>query len=159
MSFSLAGMLVVVALLVPNLVMVAFPPRNAVERPPALRVLTALERAGQGSCIGLTIMAGDRLGVAMAGPWALPVGLCLVINLGLWLRYVAGGRDAHLLLAPLGPVPIPLALLPVLAFLLVAIAAGSRWLGVATLVLAAGHLGNTWRTFRSSSLARPPRRT
>jgi len=144
MSFSVLGALLVLSLLAADLLLVAFPPRDAVVRPASGPWwLTALERVGQVGSIGLTVMAGPALARGLVGPWGWAVAACVALDLVCWGRYLTRGRTARLLLAPLGPVQIPLATFPVLAFLGAAAAAGSFALGLAGLALAIGHLGST----------------
>lgn len=64
----------------------------------------------------------------------------LALYYALWVRYVAVGLAGAALYRPLWGLPVPMAVLPVLVFLLVAAWLNNAWIAVAALVLAAGHL-------------------
>jgi hypothetical protein len=73
------------------------------------------------------------------------VWLVLVIALvaayyALWARYLLAGRRFALLYATYGPVPVPMALLPVLAFFSASVWLHSWPVGAAATLLAVGHL-------------------
>ena len=147
MTFTLPGLLVALAVLAPNALLLVFRPTTGIPRTTDAGLLfTILERAGQVGCLVVLTMSGARgldgwlVGtlIVVAGYWAL------------WARYLARRRFADLY-APLGPLPIPMAVLPVLAFGLAAAWAASWWLGIAVVLLAVGHLANSWTVYRQLS--------
>jgi len=149
---SWVGVLLAVALLAPSAVLVSMPPRDA---PPAVRVApawTAAERVGQVGALTLLAFAGSGAGRGR-GLWLLAATACVAVYWALWARYVLGGRTSGLLVAPLGPVPIPMAVLPVLAFACAAAWVPSWWLGLAAATLAVGHLRVTWASARATDPA------
>lgn len=145
MTFSFAGAVVSLVVLLPNLLLLAFPPRDALTTRDAGLLATILERAGQVGCLALPFLVGA------AGSWSwwlVPLGLAVATYLALWGRYLADRRTASLY-RPLGPLPIPMAVFPVLAFLSAGGWLGSVFVGASALVLAAGHLPNSWAAWRS----------
>lgn len=137
MGFSPFGLVVSLAVLAPNLLMVAFPPRDPspeVRVPPAL---TWLERAGQALCLVVPVItaAGE-----LRWWWAAPATLALVGYYALWGRYLATGRTFGALYRRLWRVPVPMAILPVIVFLATAAWLSNVWIAVAAVVLAAGHI-------------------
>lgn len=137
MGFSPLGLLVSAAVLAPNLLMIRFPPRDGLPdaRPP--RPLVWLERVGQALCIAVPALVAPG---PLAPWWSVAVALALLLYYGLWARYLRRGRTAALLYRSLWGVPVPMAILPVLAFLAASAWLGSGWIAVAALVLAAGHI-------------------
>ena len=129
------------AVLAPNAVLLAFRPVGGF---PAIRdaglVFTLLERAGQAGCLALLTMSG----VSGLDGWAIAALGAIAVYWGLWLRYLARGRHFADLYAPLGVVPVPMAVFPVAAFALSAAWALSPWLSIAVFALAVGHLANSW---------------
>ena len=74
--------------------------------------------------------------------WWLVVSFVLMILYELyWIRYFRSGRTMTDQYKPFLGIPIPGALLPVLAFFLLAVYGCNPILAAATLVLAIGHLG------------------
>lgn len=74
-----------------------------------------------------------------------PIGLLFLAMLFvpniLWARYFTGGGKIADMYAPLGPIPIPLASLPVVAFALLGIWYASPIAVAAAIVLGIGHIG------------------
>ena len=146
MGFSLPGLLVGLAVLLPNILLLRFPPATGI---PTLRalplVLTMLERAGQVGCLALVTFSGagdpDR--------WLAAALLCVAAYWALWARYLVRGRQFTALFAPLGWLPIPMAVFPVAAFASAAVWAQSGWLALGVGALSIGHLTNSWLIYRS----------
>ena len=145
MTFSIAGAVVSLVVLLPNLLLLAFPPRDGHRTRDAGIVATVVERAGQAGCLVLPFLFG---GPATWSWWLVPLGVAVVAYLALWGRYLADRRTASLYRS-LGPLPVPMAVFPVLAFLSAGGWLASPIVGAAALVLAAGHLPNSWAAWRS----------
>lgn len=150
MTFSIAGAVISLAVLLPNLLLLVFRPRDDIRPRDAGLLATILERAGQGGCLVLPFLVG---GPGAWNLWLVPVVVAIGAYWALWIRYLVDRRTASLYRPlghrPLGPLPIPMAVFPVLAFL-----SAGGWLesvvvGVAALVLAAGHLPNSWAAWKS----------
>ena len=131
MGFSPWGLAIAVAVLAPSLLLLLRPPRPPLPTVRVSPVLSALERGGQAACLVIPVIV---LPAPLAWAWAVPMAVFLAAYLGLWIRYVRR-RDAGTLYRPWGPVPVPMAVLPVAVF-----ATAGAWLGVIWLVLAAGVL-------------------
>ena len=147
MGFSPLGLIVSVAVLAPNLLMIRFPPRDDPEPVRVPVVLVVLERAGQALC--LVVPAITTPG-AVLWWWSIPVALAVLGYAALWLRYLVRGRTTALLYAPVSRIPIPMALLPVVAFLAAAAWLADPWIALAAVVLAAGHIPVSAITARAS---------
>ena len=76
----------------------------------------------------------------MVAPWAIPTVAAIAAYYALWARYLLGGRMAATLYAPWWVVPVPMAIVPVLAFLGAALWLSNPWLAASALILAAGHV-------------------
>ena len=140
-GFSVAGLLIALAILAPNALLLVFPPAGGIPKiPDAGIVLTALERAGQVGCLGLLAASGTE---PFSG-WLVGSLACILAYWSLWARYIARGRKFAELYAALGFIPVPMAVFPVLAFAFAALWLASPWLGIAVAVLAVGHLANSW---------------
>ncbi|WP_241248894.1 hypothetical protein [Rhodococcus sp. X156] len=150
--FSTAGLLIGVAVLGPSLLLLVAPPQEGLAALGAGttttdRVLTVLERLGQAGVLVALVLSGDRYSAPLDGWFAVGAAL-LAGYYALWLRYLLRGRHLALLFGPLAGVPVPLAVLPVLALGCAAAWGRSVWLGTAVVVLAAGHWPTSWRTWR-----------
>lgn len=137
MSFSVAGLLVGLAILLPSLLLLAFRARGTPRLPAESLVLTMLERGGQVGCLVLATITSDVLG---SWWWGAAVIVCVLAYYGLWIRFFSTGRPFLALYAPLGPIPVPMAIFPVLAFLCCAAWLSNWWLAAAAVVLAFAHI-------------------
>jgi hypothetical protein len=147
MTFSIAGAIVSLAVLAPNLLLLVAPPRDGIRTVDAGPLFTVLERVGQVACLVTPALTGSALtGSAVAADWWLaPVAIAVGGYLALWGRYLAV-RRFDVLYRSLGPLPIPMAVLPVVAFLAAGAWLQSWWIVASAVVLAAGHLPNSWAT-------------
>lgn len=131
MGFSPWGLAIAVTVLAPSLLLLALPPLHPLPTVRVSPVLSALERAGQAACLVIPVIV---LPAPLTWAWAVPMAMFLAAYLVLWGRYVRR-RDPGLLYRRWGPVPVPMAVLPVAVF-----ATAGAWLGMIWLVLAAGAL-------------------
>ena len=148
MAFSLTGLILMLLLMLPSVTFfLLFPPKDVPEntsRPH--RVWTVLEKAGQAGCVILLLFTELQIVLSV---WPVLCLLCLVVYYGLWIRYIAKGRDYKWLWAPFLGIPVPLAVFPVAAFGLAAAWGQSIWLGAATAVLAVGHIAVSLNSYKS----------
>jgi hypothetical protein len=144
------SLLITAAVLVPNLVFLAFPPRNVGEYGEAESSVpfTVIERVGQVSAFVLPLF----FPLSFSGAWTLvawvAMGILLASYYALWVRFFAGNRDYALLFRPALGVPAPMATAPVLYFLLSSLVLGSVWQAIAASVLGVGHITTSIREAR-----------
>jgi catechol 2,3-dioxygenase-like lactoylglutathione lyase family enzyme len=140
MGWSPAGTAFAVGLLVPMLVMLIRRPTGTVPQPRFPAAVRAVEPASRVAVLVLLIISADAFDRAPdAMLWAAVAAVA--VHLGWWAcSYFGHGRSPWSLFAPLGPLPVPLAVLPVLALFLFATWGRSVALGVAALVFGAAHV-------------------
>ncbi len=155
MGFSLTGLGIVAAIFLPNLLLLPFPPRGAAPiRPPAPLVIRILERLGQAGCVAVPVISQQAFDSARIDGWFVLMLVSIALYEFLWVRYLPRGRTYAVLFGPLGVIPVPMALFPVLAFGFAAAWSRSIWIGIAAIVLGVGHLAVSWRL---RTRAREPR--
>lgn len=137
MGFSPLGLAVGLAVLAPNLLLVWFPPRVPVPQAHVPRLLGWIERAGQALCLVVPAITSHG---ELVGWWALPVFVALAGYYALWARYLFTGRVGATLYRPWWVVPVPMAILPVVAFLSTAAWLSNPWIAIAATILAVGHI-------------------
>ncbi|QEW02796.1 hypothetical protein [Microbacterium lushaniae] len=137
MGFSLWGLIVSAIVLLPNLLLVALPPRTPLPRPRVPVLWAAAERVGQALC--LVVPAVTAPGGSAPG-WSIVVVVAVVAYLALWGRYLRTGRQAAALFDPVWRVPVPMAILPVVAFAATAAWLLSPWIAASAALLAIGHI-------------------
>ena len=143
------SLLITAAVLVPNLVFLAFPPKNVAKYGKAedSALFTVIERVGQVSAFVLPLL----FPLSFSGTWTLVAWFAMGMLLSyysLWVRFFAGNRDYALLFRPALGVPAPMAIAPVLYFLLSSLVLGSVWQAIAASILGVGHVTTSIREAR-----------
>jgi hypothetical protein len=144
-----ASLVIIAAVLLPNLLYLRFPPKNAntYGKPRDSLAFTVVERAGQVSCFLLPLFFPlSFVGTIVAAAWAV-----MALSLGLyyagWIRFFARDRDYALLFMPMIGIPVPMAISPVVLFLVSSLVLGSIWQAFAAIVLGIGHVTITAREY------------
>lgn len=137
MGFSPIGLIVSVAVLAPNLLLLWWPPRPSLPRVGLPWPIAWLERAGQALCL---VVPSITAFATISWWWTLPAAAAIVGYYVLWGRYLRLGRSGVQLYDRAWGVPVPMALLPVIAFAATSVALSNGWIALAAGVLAAGHI-------------------
>lgn len=141
-GFSYVGLIYLVMLLVPNILWTKYRQTDGDDITES-RVLVLLERIGQASCFCLVLIFSD-FNLAPFTPWSLWLIASFLLMVGYeicWVRYFTGEHIATTLYRSFLGIPLPLATLPVTAFLLLGVYGRVIWLIVAAVVLGVGHVG------------------
>jgi len=146
--FTLSALLFALAILVPNFLMLTLPPADLpANMNDAGWAFTLLERAGQVFCLLLLTFANPRIRDRRDSRiWKSVALVSVALYWMLWARYVISGATFRTLFDPV-VIPIPVAVLPTLAFASIAIYRKDIPLGVFTVVFAIGHFANSWHTW------------
>lgn len=126
--------------MLPNLAWLVSRPADAGDARPVPRVVTPAEHIGRAMVLVLPFFYGLDLRGRYAIPAASAMGLALAIYYAAWIRYFAAGRPATLFAAPLFHVPLPLAAMPTLFFLLSSYLMGSWPMAGASILFGIAHL-------------------
>ena len=157
-GFSWVGAVFLIALFVPNLMWgLSARPENY-DPGSESRVLQALERVGQMLTVAAALVFADT-NLRAWSPWSwwlvAAAVLMVVYEVG-WIRYFIGPRTTWDFYRSLLGVPLPLATLPVAAFLLLGVYGHLLPLITATVVLGIGHIGIHLQHHHSANEDRPP---
>ncbi|HOU13097.1 MAG TPA: hypothetical protein PKZ84_08255 [Anaerolineae bacterium] len=149
------GWLIPLLVLLPNALMVRFPPRDkpqdAPDAPrPLIRLLEVLERLGQVGVFVIPCFYRVRVQGVVAVVSLVVMALALGCYYAGWLRYVRQGCRYALLFAPMWGIPLSLAVSPVVYFAAAAALLRSWPLAMATLALAIGHIAVSERERRKT---------
>ncbi len=143
-GFSYIGLIFLVMLFVPNLLWTKRRPEGyeTLEKSEP-RWLLLLERIGQVlvTAIALCFSDFDPDGFSLWTLWLIAAFLLMVLYEVCWCRYFMGARTLSAFYGNQFGIPVPLATLPVAAFLLLGIYGKVVWLVLAALALGVGHIG------------------
>ena len=142
-GFSIVGVVFLAMLFIPNILWGRRQPLGYAElSEKENRVLLALERIGEVACSCTAVIFVCPQGFSLPWLFWLIAGFALMLLYELaWTRYFNGEEKLADMYRPLGPIPIPLASLPVAAFVLLAVWYQSPIAMVAAVVLGIGHIG------------------
>lgn len=149
MGFHFAGLLVSLVILLPNIAHFIFPPRDVPDKlPPSPWYFTALEQIGRYACFALPLVFGKQIAEQPFSILVVLMGICTAFYYICWIRYFISGREFSLLFKPLWRLPIPMALFPVLYYIILGIWLESLIFLIPALMLCIGHLVISWRTYK-----------
>jgi hypothetical protein len=150
MVFYWMSLIIPIVVLIPNLLWLLFPPNNTplTEKVNEPVSITILENAGRLGVAIIPLFYPIVFDNEMSHLILLFMLLLLAIYYVGWFRFFCGGRNYGLLFLPLWRLPIPMALSPVLYFILSAELLKSIPMFLAALSLAIGHLSNSYTEYR-----------
>lgn len=139
------GGIVTIAILLPNLLWVLFPPRSeqAGETNPKNApnlMMQIFERVGQFGCFLLTFFYNLRIQATPDLVFSIIMLAAMAVDYACWIRYFLKDRRPVWMYRNLGPLPLPLSVCPVLYFLSASIVFHSIPLAAAAVILGIGHI-------------------
>jgi hypothetical protein len=140
---SVVGSAFLLALFIPNIRWAKRQPAGYEElQKRESRVLLVLERVGQvlTTCTSLIFVCPEGASFS----WVLVLvaaALLMILYEIAWIRYFRDGERLDGMYQPLGSVPVPIASLPIAAFVLLGIWHKSPLAAISAIILAVGHIG------------------
>jgi hypothetical protein len=149
MGFSLKGFIVILLPLLPNVIFFLKPSQNL---PNNLRdggvFVNILEHGSRIGYYAIMIFITNNHLENSKSTYLFGLLLCLVIYYILWGRYFLKGRNYKLLFESVWGIPIPMAIFPVLYYLLAAIWINNLPAVLAIILFAIGHFINSYITYK-----------
>lgn len=141
-GFSYMGLLFLAALFLPNFLWVKRQPKGYSaegENP----VLQLLERVGQVLVTGIALLFSDfnYQGWSLWNLWLAAAVGCMALYELWWVRYFRSRRRLEDFYSSMMGIPLPGAVLPVMAFLFLGIYGRVIWMVLAAVILGVGHIG------------------
>lgn len=142
-GFSIAGVVFLLMLFVPNIKWAKNQPLGYEElQKHENKTLLVFERLGQAlttcAAVGFVCPRGFSFPWVL---WLVAAFLLMVLYEVAWTRYFKDGEKLDGMYQPLGPIPVPIASLPVAAFVLLGIWCQSPIAVIAAVILGIGHIG------------------
>ncbi|MBI9043979.1 MAG: hypothetical protein JEZ06_05815 [Anaerolineaceae bacterium] len=147
-TFPLGG-LITLCVLLPNLLVFIAPPKNRLPEndlinEKKIKILTVVERIGQTGSFFLPFFYPIHINTPLQTAAFVVMALALLMYYAGWIRYLVLGRDESLLYRSMFMIPIPMAVFPVIYFLMASYILASFWLFFAALLLGVGHISISW---------------
>ena len=143
-GFSYIGFLYLLLLFLPNLLWAKRPPDGykalAKQENKGLLVCERIGQVGV-TCCALLFQDPNPAPFTPWSLWLIASALLMLLYEAAWVRYFRSGRTCEELHRRFCGVPVPLAVLPVAAFLLLGVYGKVLWLMLAALLLGVGHIG------------------
>ena len=138
-AFSVVGLVFLVMVFAPNILWSRYPPKDYEKYSKnESRLLLALERIGEVLVTIISLFCG--VGFDFDAILIVAVFLMILYEM-YWVRYFKSQRTMQDMYSDFCMIPVPGALLPVLAFLLLGICANNILLIVSAVILGVGHIG------------------
>lgn len=142
LGFSYVGLIYLLMLFIPNIIWSRNQPIDY-DNTQENRILLLLERIGQ-VCCTCSILIFSDFNIAPFSIWSLWLIVSFLLMLLYeicWIRYFINGHTEKNFYRSFYGIPIPLASLPVTAFLLLGIYGKVIWLIASAIILGIGHIG------------------
>ncbi|MDR3543999.1 MAG: hypothetical protein P4L69_24050 [Desulfosporosinus sp.] len=130
-------------LFIPNIFWAVFRPKEGASGLATETIsLVVFERFGQISTTLFSVITQDiHQALSCRIVWFIASLGAMVLYEVSWIRYFRGGKTAKDLYRSLSWIPIPLATLPIVGFLLLSIYEKNAWLLISVVILGIGHIG------------------
>ncbi len=154
-GFSYVGLSYLVMLFIPNLIWMKNQPVDY-DNTQEARPLLWTERIGQIGCFGSVLFFNDYnvIAISIWSFWLLGSLVMMFLYEICWIRYFISERTQKTFYRSLGWIPVPLASLPVAAFLLLGVYGKVIWLIASAIVLGIGHIGLHVRHEKNNKISR-----
>lgn len=153
MQFSLGvswiGLVIFALPMLPNVLFFLFPPKGEQEQAKeGGRLLGLLENVGRVAYLLLIIFVLSGKEITLLNPVAIAILCFLILYYILWMRYFLADREISLLGKSFFGIPVPMAVFPILYFILAALWLGNLPALVAAIIFGFAHIVNSYRTLR-----------
>lgn len=148
LSFSWVGLAVFALPMLINIAYALLPPAGKVTSGKADRRLEAVESVSRIAYFLAVTFLVSREEYAVTSVWLYFAAAFLVLYYIVWIRYFAGGRDVSLLGKPFLRIPMPLAVFPVMYYILAAVWLHNIPAAVIMVIFGAAHILVSVQSFR-----------
>lgn len=141
-GFSYTGLIYLIMLFVPNIIWTRHQPKDYTFKNEN-KILLMFERIGQVLVTLTALIFSDcnPSSFSLWTIWLIVSAICMVLYEFCWIRYFKGKHTMKDFYGSFLYIPVPLAFLPVVAFLLLGIYGKLIWLIISVIILGIGHIG------------------
>lgn len=144
-GFSYVGLIFLLLLFIPNIIWTKYPPIGYTNQGES-RGLALLEKIGQvlTTCCGLVFSDFNLRPWDWGCLWLVGAAGFMLRYECYWVRYFTGPKTLAQFYGRFLCIPLPGAVLPVLAFLCLGLYGGVLWMILSAILLGIGHIGIHW---------------
>lgn len=142
LGFSYVGLLYLLMLFIPNIIWSRNPPIDY-DNTKENKILLLLERVGQIGC-SCCVLIFSNFNIAPFSAWSLWLMasfLLMILYEACWIRYFTNENTEENFYRSFCGIPVPLASLPIITFLLLGIYGKVIWLIISAIINGIGHIG------------------
>lgn len=142
LGFSYVGLMYLLMLFIPNIIWSKYPPINY-NVTKENRILLFIERIGQ-VCCSCSILIFSDFNITTFSPWSLWLiasFFFMILYEICWIKYFTNEHTEENFYRSFYSIPVPLASLPVIAFLLLGVYGKVIWLILSAVIIGIGHIG------------------
>ena len=144
------GGIITIAILLPNLLVVLFPPNLKLANVPVRvgslsQVMNIFERVGQIGSFTIPFFYQLKCSTILDTTMLIIMSGALVLYYTGWTRYLVKGRTEGLFYKSMFGIPLPMAIMPVVYFISASVLLSSGWLLISAILLGAGHITVSWQ--------------
>lgn len=148
LGVSWAGLAVVLLAMLPNFFYFIFPPVNVpASAAGGMKILDIIESVCRIGFMLLFVFLTSSHKVNLRNPYIIFMVVFLLLYYALWIKYFAGGRDYQLLGQSFLFIPGPMAVFPVIYFILAALWLGNIPAGIVTALFGIVHIIISYMSF------------
>ncbi|MGM1048104.1 MAG: hypothetical protein ACQEXX_18450 [Bacillota bacterium] len=150
LGFSYVGLIYLLMLFIPNIIWSKSRPIDY-DKTQETKILILFERVGQVCCtVSVLIFSDFNIGVFSAWSlWLIASFLLMILYEICWIRYFTNEHTEENFYRSFYGIPVPLASLPVMVFLLLGIYGEVIWLILSAIIIGIGHIGIHIRHFKA----------
>lgn len=148
MGIHFKGILVILLPLLPNIFFYIFPTKNVpgnLNSVPA--IFTIIEQVGRIACFVIPVVFGKKIAEQKNSYLVILMVICLLIYYIRWILYFATGREFYDLFKPIGLIPIPMAIFPLMYLILLGIWVESPFFIASAMLFSIGHIVVSWNIY------------
>jgi hypothetical protein len=137
--------LIPLLIFLPNLILMFAPPSSDTipersQKTKSYRAIEAIEWISRIAVLVIPFYCSIFLQTYIEFASAIIMLFAMLLYYAGWLRYIFGGRDYHLLYSSLWEAPLPMAISPVIYFLLASVILHTPLLALAAIIFGAAHI-------------------
>ena len=144
LGFSYVGLIYLLMLFIPNIIWSKNKPKGYTSIiKEENKILLIFERVGQVAvtCLALIFIDFNINNLSIWSLWLIVSFIIMILYEVCWVRYFKGNHTLKDFYGSFLGIPVPLASLPIMGFLLLGIYGRVVWMVIAVLILGIGHIG------------------